>query len=205
MKPPTIRRIGRSDFAECLVAMREYTDRRGPKDPDEIWLTEHPPIYTLGQAGKPEHLLRRTSIPLVKTDRGGQITYHGPGQAIAYVLVDLRRRGYGVRSLVRRLEQATLETLRDQGLPAARRQRMPGVYVAERKIAALGLRVRRSCSYHGISLNVDCDLAPYRNINPCGYPALEATSLQAEGITERTAELLDAWLAALGWHIAAAS
>lgn len=205
MKSPTIRRIGRSDFNACLVAMREYTDRRGPQDADEIWLTEHPPIYTLGQAGKPEHLLRRSSIPLVKTDRGGQITYHGPGQAIAYVLVDLRRRGYGVRSLVRRLEQATLEVLQNRDLPAARRQNMPGVYVAERKIAALGLRVRRSCSYHGISLNVDCDLAPYRNINPCGYPALEVTSLQDEGVTERIDELLDAWLAALGWHIAAAS
>ena len=203
MPPPAVRDLGRTGFAECLAAMRAHTDGRGPDGPDEIWLTEHPPVYTLGQAGRPEHLLRPGAIPLVRTDRGGQITYHGPGQAIAYVLVDLRRRGYGVRSLVQRLEQATIGLLADLGLAAARRPKMPGVYVRDRKIAALGLRVRHGCSYHGVSLNLDCNLAPYDDINPCGYEGLHATSLRAEGVSYARAELLAAWAAAIGAQVAA--
>ncbi|MBF2735738.1 MAG: lipoyl(octanoyl) transferase LipB [Betaproteobacteria bacterium AqS2] len=203
LPPPAVRDLGRTEFAECLAAMRAYTDGRGEDGADEIWLTEHPPVYTLGQAGKPEHLLRPSAIPLVRTDRGGQITYHGPGQAIAYVLVDLRRRGYGVRSLVQRLEQATIALLAELGLAAARRAKMPGVYVADRKIAALGLRVRHGCSYHGVSLNLDCDLAPYDAINPCGYEGLRATSLRAEGVAYGRTALLGSWAAAIGAQVAA--
>jgi lipoyl(octanoyl) transferase len=166
--------------------MRAFTDARTAETADEIWLLQHPPVFTQGQAGKPEHLLLDAGdIPLIRTDRGGQITYHGPGQIVAYTLVDLQRRGYGVRSLVSRIEQAVIDTLSGYGVRAYADLKAPGVYVdaaGERaKIASLGLRVRRHCSYHGVALNTDMDLAPFARINPCGYPGLRVTQVRALG------------------------
>ena len=158
--------------------MQEFTAQRDDHSPDEIWLLEHPPVYTLGQAGKPEHLLNVTDIPLVNIDRGGQITYHGPGQLVAYTLIDIKRRGYGVRDLVQRMEQAIIELLARHAITAHRRDNAPGVYVNDAKIAALGLRIKHGCSYHGLALNVDMDLHPFANINPCGYQGMAVTQLR---------------------------
>jgi lipoyl(octanoyl) transferase len=157
--------------------MQDYTNTRDASSPDQLWLLEHPPVFTLGQAGKTEHLLDPGDIPVIKTDRGGQVTYHGPGQLIAYLLLDLRRARIGVRTLVSHLEQTVISLLAEYGITAAARRDAPGVYIAERKIASLGLRVRRGCSFHGLSLNVDMDLAPFKRINPCGYPGLSVTQL----------------------------
>ena len=184
MHPPTVKYLGRVDYQATWRAMQEFTAQRDADTPDEIWLLEHPPLFTLGQAGKREHILQETDIPIIPIDRGGQVTYHGPGQVIAYVLLDLKRRGYGVRELVQRLEQAVIDLLAAYGIAADRRAQAPGVYVAERKIAALGLRIKRGMSYHGLALNVDMDLAPYRYINPCGYEGLEVTQLRALGVEE---------------------
>jgi len=158
------------------------TARRAPDTPDEFWLLEHPPVYTQGQAGKPEHLIATTDIPVISIDRGGQITYHGPGQVVVYVLVDLRRRGYGIRELVTRMEQAVIDFLAAQGVAAARLPGAPGVYVEGAKIAALGLRVRQGCTYHGLALNLDMDLAPFAAINPCGYAGMRVTQCRDLGI-----------------------
>lgn len=176
------RHLGLAEYLPTFQAMQAFTAARGPDTPDEIWLVQHPPVYTLGLAGKPEHLLRESGIPLVNIDRGGQITYHGPGQVVAYVLLDLKRRGIGVKELVRRLEQAVIDLLADHGVVATRRDKAPGVYVNEAKIAALGLRIKNNCSYHGLCLNVDMDLSPYANINPCGYPGLAVTQTRDQGI-----------------------
>ena len=163
--------------------MRSFTDSRTSETPDEIWLLEHPPVYTYGVAGRAEHLPSAdTAIPVIKVDRGGQVTYHGPGQLVAYVLIDLRRRGLTVRSLVRSLEQAMLDLLAELGLNGERKDGAPGVYVAGAKVAALGLRIRNGCSYHGLSLNVDMNLAPFNAIDPCGYPDLRVTQLSDLGI-----------------------
>lgn len=162
--------------------MRAYTDSRTGGSPDEIWLVEHPPVYTLGQAGRREHVRAPGRIPIVPTDRGGQVTYHGPGQAVVYVLIDLRRRGIGVRELVHDLEQSVIDAVGRAGAAAGRRPGAPGVYVGEAKLAALGLRVRRGCAYHGIAVNVDLDLASFRGIDPCGYEGLEVTRLRDLGI-----------------------
>lgn len=162
--------------------MQDFTARRAADTPDEIWLLEHPPVYTLGQAGRAEHLIAATDIPLVPIDRGGQITYHGPGQLVAYVLVDLRRRGYGIRELVSRMEQAVIDLLATHGVAAARLAGAPGVYVDGAKIAALGLRVRHGCTYHGLAFNVDMDLAPFAAINPCGYPGMAVTQCRDLGV-----------------------
>jgi lipoyl(octanoyl) transferase len=178
--------------------MRAFTDGRGPETPDELWLTEHPPVFTLGQAGKPEHLLDPGAIPVIRVDRGGQVTYHGPGQVMAYLLLDLKRRGLGVRELVERLEQAVIDLLAAHGIDAHGRRDAPGVYVGAAKIAALGLRIRHGRSYHGLSLNVAMDLEPFDRINPCGYPGLEVTQLSALGgpaELERVADELAAHLA----------
>ncbi len=158
--------------------MQDFTAQRDVDTPDEIWLLEHPPVYTLGQAGKPEHLLSTTDIPLVHIDRGGQITYHGPGQIVAYLLIDIKRRGYGVRDLVARMEQTIIDLLASYNLTAQRRDHAPGVYVNDAKIAALGLRIKRGCSYHGLALNVDMDMRPFANINPCGYQGMAVTQLR---------------------------
>jgi lipoyl(octanoyl) transferase len=157
--------------------MQEYTNRRDESSPDELWLLEHRPVFTLGQAGKSEHLLDPGNIPVIKTDRGGQVTYHGPGQLIAYLLLDLRRAHMGVRTLVSGLEEAVISLLAEYGIAAAARRDAPGVYIDASKVASLGLRVRRGCSFHGLSLNVDMDLSPFKRINPCGYPGLEVTQL----------------------------
>lgn len=177
-----MRWLGRAEYEPTWRAMQDFTAQRTAATPDEIWILEHPPVFTQGQAGKPEHLIGETGTPVVPIDRGGQITYHGPGQVVAYVLVDLRRRGYGVRELVSRMEQAVIDFLEAQGVVAARREGAPGVYVASAKIAALGLRVRHGCTYHGLALNVDMDLAPFAAINPCGYPGMQVTQCRDLGI-----------------------
>jgi lipoyl(octanoyl) transferase len=174
--------MGRVAYADAYDAMRAFTAQRTADTQDELWLLEHPPVYTLGQAGKPEHLLRANGIPVVRVDRGGQVTYHGPGQVIAYVLLDIRRRGLTVKRLVWLLEQAVIDLLARHGVAGARRAGAPGVYVGGAKVAALGLRVRGGCTYHGIALNVDMDLAPFRDINPCGYAGLAVTRLADLGV-----------------------
>lgn len=173
--------------------MRRFTDERDHLTTDELWVVEHPQVYTLGQAGKREHILNAGAIDIVESDRGGQVTYHGPGQIVVYTLIDLRRAGIGVRQLVTRLENAVIDTLSQVDITAESRPDAPGVYVDERKVAALGLRVRRGCSYHGLSLNIDVDLAPFSGINPCGYEGLEVTSLRDLGISNPKSELVE-WL-----------
>jgi len=172
-----VRRLGLTGHTATFAAMRAFTDARDAQTPDEIWLTEHTPVYTLGLAAKNEHVLDAGDIPVVAIDRGGQVTYHGPGQLVAYVLVDLRRRNLKVRELVARLENALIATLAQYGVAGHRRAGMPGVYVNDAKIAALGLKVRNGCSYHGVSLNVAMDLAPYAGINTCGYEGLASAQL----------------------------
>ncbi len=157
--------------------MQSFTAARTADTPDELWLCEHPPVFTQGLAGKPEHLLRDVGIPVVKIDRGGQITYHGPGQVVCYLLLDLKRRGLTVKGLVNRMEQAVIDLLAGYGIEAARLEGAPGVYVNGAKIAALGLKVKNGCSYHGLSLNVALDLAPFAAINPCGYEGMAVTQL----------------------------
>jgi lipoyl(octanoyl) transferase len=174
--------MGRRSYAPVWQAMQDFTDARKPDTPDEFWMLEHPPVFTLGQAGRSEHLLAPGSIPVVHIDRGGQVTYHGPGQLVVYTLLDLRRRRLGVRALVEALEQGVVDMLADYGVAAQPRRDAPGVYVDGRKIAALGLRVRRSCSYHGLALNVDMDLEPFQRINPCGYRGMEVTQLADFGV-----------------------
>lgn len=177
-----VRELGRVDYEPTWRAMQAFTAQRGEDTPDELWLLEHPPVYTLGQAGKPEHLIAATDIPVVPIDRGGQITYHGPGQAVVYVLVDLRRRGYGIRELVSRMEQAVIDLLAAHHVAAERLAGAPGVYVGGAKIAALGLRVRHGCTYHGLAFNVDMDLAPFAAINPCGYAGMRVTQCRDLGV-----------------------
>ncbi|MDO9596471.1 MAG: lipoyl(octanoyl) transferase LipB [Azoarcus sp.] len=180
-----VKRLGRVDYEPALEAMRLFTAERTRDTPDEIWLLEHPPVYTLGQAGRPEHLLNNDAgIPLVKIDRGGQITYHGPGQLVVYLLLDLPRRRLKVRELVNLMEQAIIDTLADYGLAAVRKDGAPGVYIDGAKIAALGLRVKSGCSYHGLCLNVDADLTPFLSINPCGYEGLKTIRMRDFGIDE---------------------
>ena len=178
------RSLGQVEYEPTWRAMQAFTAQRTSDTPDEIWLLEHPPIYTQGQAGKPEHLIAATDIPVIPIDRGGQITYHGPGQVVAYVLVDLRRRGYGIRELVTRMEQAVIDQLAAQGVTATRQEGAPGVYVNGAKIAALGLRVKHGCTYHGLALNVDMDLRPFAAINPCGYAGMQVTQASDLGILD---------------------
>lgn len=173
-----IRRFGELDYQPTLDAMRRFTDTRTPQTPDEIWRLQHPRVFTQGVAGRAEHVIAPGDIPVVQVDRGGQVTYHGPGQWVIYLLLDLRRRRMGVRALVNLIEQSIVTVLRDLGVDAAPDPKAPGVYVAGEKIAALGLRVRRGCSYHGLALNVAMDLEPFRRINPCGYAGMPVTSLQ---------------------------
>lgn len=179
-----LRELGRVPYQGVFDEMRKFTDARTPQTPDEIWLLEHDPVFTLGQAGKPEHVLDPGDIPVVRTDRGGQVTYHGPGQLVGYLMFDIRRLGINVRQLVSGIEEAIIALLRDYGIESAARPEAPGVYVDGRKIAALGLRIRRGCSYHGLSLNVDMDMAPFQRINPCGYAGLEVTQMRELGVHE---------------------
>ena len=179
-----VRRLGRVAFEPTWQTMRFFNKARGPDTPDEIWLLEHEPVFTLGLAGREVHVLDAGDIPVVHCDRGGQVTYHGPGQAVAYVLFDLRRMHMGVKDLVRRLEQSAIEVLEGYRIRGERRDGMPGVYVEGAKIAAVGLRIANGCSYHGLSLNVDLDLTPYRRIDPCGYPGLASTRLADHGVRD---------------------
>ncbi|AUL98770.1 lipoyl(octanoyl) transferase LipB [Zoogloeaceae bacteirum Par-f-2] len=195
-----VKRLGRVDYLPVWEAMRRFTATRTDTTADEIWLLEHPPVYTLGQAGRPEHLLpagRDAGIPLVHIDRGGQITYHGPGQLVAYLLIDLPRRRLKVRELVYLMEQALIDCLADYDIAAARKAGAPGVYVDGAKIAALGLRVKNGCSYHGLALNVDVDLAPFGWINPCGYEGLATARLRDFGVADDLAAVGDRLLAHL--------
>ena len=179
-----IRALGRVAYEPTWRAMQALTRGRDAHAPDEIWLLEHPPVYTLGLAGRREHVLSPGGIPVFATDRGGQVTYHGPGQAVAYVMLDLRRRALGVKEMVRRLEQGIIEVLAGYGIAGARRAGMPGVYVGDAKIAAVGLRIARGCSYHGVALNADLDLEPFTRIDPCGYPGLACTRLADHGVRD---------------------
>jgi lipoyl(octanoyl) transferase len=190
-KPLIIRQLGRRDYLPTWQAMREFTDSRTDQTPSELWIVEHPPVFTQGQAGKAEHLLGPGDIPVVQTDRGGQVTYHGPGQLVIYVLISLREAGIGIRRLVTAMEQSIIGLLREHGVDAEARKDAPGVYVDGRKIASLGLRVRRGCTYHGLALNVSNDLEPFLRINPCGYAGLEVTSTTRLGITDEQAVLAD--------------
>jgi lipoyl(octanoyl) transferase len=169
--------------------MQAFNSARTAETPDQLWVVQHPPVYTLGLAGRPEHVLAPRSIPVVKTDRGGQVTYHGPGQVVAYPMLDLRRAGFGVKELVRRLEQSVLDTLAAYGIEGRRREGMPGVYVGDAKIAAVGLRIARGCSYHGIALNADLDLEPFSRIDPCGYPGLASTRLADLGVRDKISQV----------------
>ncbi len=179
--PLLIRHLGRRDFVSVWREMEAFTDARDETTLDEVWLVQHDPVFTLGQAGKPEHVLDARDIPLVQTNRGGQVTYHGPGQIVAYPLIDLRRIGIGVREFVCRIEQAIIDTLAHWNIEALRRENAPGVYVAGAKVGALGLRVRRGCTFHGLALNVAMDLEPFRRINPCGYQGLQVTQVSDLG------------------------
>jgi lipoyl(octanoyl) transferase len=183
MNPPLLfRNLGRRPYAETWQAMRAFTDGRGPETPSELWQVEHPPVFTLGQAGRSEHLLAPGDVPVVQTDRGGQVTYHGPGQLVLYVLLDLRAARIGVRGLVTAMEQAIIGLLARFDIDAVARADAPGVYVDGAKIASLGLRVRHGCSYHGLALNVDNDLSPFSRINPCGFPDLAVTRTRDLGV-----------------------
>ena len=186
-----LRNLGLQAYLPTWEAMRAFTAARGATTPDEIWLVEHFPVYTLGQAGNPKHLLDPRGIPVVHTDRGGQVTYHGPGQAVVYVLIDIRRRGWMVRETVHRLEEAVICTLARLGVVGVRRPGAPGIYLgaphpqAGAKISALGLKVRGGCTYHGVAINVDMDLSPFNGINPCGYAGLETVDLALLGVHTR--------------------
>ncbi|WP_426415936.1 lipoyl(octanoyl) transferase LipB [Aestuariirhabdus sp. LZHN29] len=172
-----VRELGMVEYESSWQLMKQYTDRRDGSCRDELWLLQHPPVFTQGQAGKAEHLLMPGDIPVVKVDRGGQVTYHGPGQLVAYLLVDIKRRGKGVRDLVTAIEQSIIDTLAEWSVESRAKPDAPGVYVGDAKIASLGLRVRRGCSYHGLALNVDMALEPFLRINPCGYAGLAMTQL----------------------------
>jgi lipoyl(octanoyl) transferase len=182
--PPVLLRHlpGLTDYVPSVDAMRDFTASRGPETPDELWLVEHPPVYTLGLNTNPAHLLSAGSIPVVQTDRGGQVTYHGPGQLVAYLLLDLQRAGLGIRTVVCALENSVIALAASHGITASGRREAPGVYVYGAKLASIGLRVRRGCTYHGLALNVAMDLAPFAGINPCGYPGLAVTSLEMLGV-----------------------
>ena len=174
---PRVEWLERQPYEPVWTRMQAFTDLRNGTTPDEFWLLEHEPVFTQGRAGKPEHLLAPGKIPVIRTDRGGQVTYHGPGQLMVYTLLDLERLGLGIRGLVTALEQAIVDCLAGYGIEARGRRDAPGVYVGEAKIASLGLRVRKACSYHGLALNVSMDLAPFRRINPCGYQGLAMTQI----------------------------
>ncbi len=190
LNAPLIRELGRVEYTPTFEQMQALTVARDVNSPDEFWLLEHPPVFTLGQAGLESHLLHATSVPLVHTDRGGQITYHGPGQVVIYMLLDLKRRGMMIKEWVRRIEEAIILTLGDYGLQTERHEGAPGIYIsndgtqthAGAKIAALGLKVKNGCTYHGLSLNVVMDLSPFLQINPCGYAGLETVDMRTMGV-----------------------
>lgn len=177
-KKLTIRRLGKQDYAPVWQDMHQFTDQRNDLTPDEVWLVEHNPVFTQGQAGKQEHLLNTGDIPVVQSDRGGQVTYHGPGQIVAYFLINLRRKKLGVRELVTHIENIIIETLAIFDIDSTARADAPGVYVGAKKICSLGLRIRKGCSFHGLALNVNMDLTPFLRINPCGYAGMEMVQVK---------------------------
>jgi len=181
-----IRHLGQVDYETAWHDMQVFTQDRDSNTPDELWFLEHPPVFTLGRNGKLEHLHSTGGIPVLNVDRGGQVTYHGPGQLLVYTLLNISRRQLGVQSLVRLLEQAVIDLCADHGIDAHRREKAPGIYVDERKLAALGLRIRKGCSFHGLSLNIDMDLTPFSMIDPCGYRDMEVTQLRNLGIDAST-------------------
>jgi len=174
--------LGLAEYSPVFHAMEAFTDARNERTEDELWVVEHPPVFTQGMAGKAEHLLSRSNIPVVQIDRGGQITYHGPGQIVMYLLLDIRRAGIGIRALVSLIEESVIGFLQEQGIRAQSRADAPGVYVDGKKIASLGLRVRGGCTYHGVALNVDMDLEPFSRINPCGLVGMQMTQLRDLGV-----------------------
>lgn len=188
-----VRSLGLADYQRVWDAMRAFTDARDAASADEVWLLEHPPVFTQGQAGLAEHLLATGDIPVIQVDRGGQVTYHGPGQLVGYLMIDIRRLGIGVRALVETIENAIIDVLAGYGVEAGSRRDAPGVYVGNAKIASLGLRVRRGCSFHGLALNLDVDLEPFQRINPCGYAGLEVVRLK---------DLVDTWQSEESTHVA---
>ncbi|MBR9875507.1 lipoyl(octanoyl) transferase LipB [Vibrio sp. J1-1] len=176
-----VKRLGRQDYEPVWKAMHEFTDQRTEETPDEVWLVEHNPVFTQGQAGKAEHLINTGDIPVVQSDRGGQVTYHGPGQLVAYFLINLRRKKLGVRDLVTNIENLVINTLKAYNIDSAARPDAPGVYVDSKKICSLGLRIRKGCSFHGLALNVNMDLTPFLRINPCGYQGMEMVQVSQVG------------------------
>ncbi len=192
--PVVVRHLGIVDYEPAWRRMQAFTDTRDPRTPDEIWFLQHPPVFTMGMNASPEHLLAPGDIPVIRIDRGGQVTYHGPGQLVVYPLLDLERMGLGVRQLVCALEQAIVSLAGHWGIEAYGRRDAPGVYVGESKLASIGLRIRRGCSYHGVALNVNLDLEPFSRINPCGYSGMAVTRLADLGVSsdlEETAQLLE--------------
>lgn len=200
-----IRQLGRQPYEPVWQAMKTFTDTRTENTVDECWLVEHDPVFTLGQAGKEEHILVRNHIPIIKADRGGQVTYHGPGQLVIYWLVNIKRKNIGVRDFVSLMEQVVIDTLASFGVKASLKQGAPGVYVNGAKIAALGLRVRKGCTYHGLSINIDMDLTPFQQINPCGYQNLQVAQLsnlidRRVSIAEVQQKLLISFMSCLQYH-----
>jgi lipoyl(octanoyl) transferase len=197
-----VRQLGLSDYESVWHAMQDFTDQRDESTVDELWLVQHPPVFTQGQAGKAEHVLAPGDIPVVQVDRGGQVTYHGPGQIVAYPLVDIRRSGVGVRDFVNCIEESIIQVLHHYGVNGVRREGAPGVYVNGEKIASVGLRVRQGRTFHGLSFNIDMDLEPFRRINPCGYEGLVVTQLKAFSplvFSEVENRLVDSITAQLGY------
>ncbi len=194
MIAPVVKYLNTQPYETTWQQMRDFTDTRMPETPDELWCVEHPSVFTQGQSGKPEHILDAGTIPVVKTDRGGQVTYHGPGQLVIYLLIDLKRRGLTIKPLVNGIEQAVIAMLEKYGISAHRKPNAPGVYVNDAKICALGLRIRKGCSYHGLALNVNMDLAPFDRINPCGYKDLKVTQCVDIGGPKTVAEAQDVLL-----------
>jgi len=191
-REPLLRWLGRVEYEPTWRAMQSFTEQRTPETPDEIWSLEHPPVFTLGMNAAPEHLLAPGDIPVVQIDRGGQVTYHGPGQLVVYPLIDVRRAGLGVRQLVMSLESAIIDLLASWNITALARRDAPGVYVEGRKVASIGLRIRRGSSYHGLAFNVAMDLEPFQRINPCGYRGLEVIDLRSLGVNASVQEVADA-------------
>ncbi|MFC4308408.1 lipoyl(octanoyl) transferase LipB [Steroidobacter flavus] len=189
---PVVRWLGRVDYEPTWRAMQTFTNERDASTPDQIWLLEHPPVFTLGMNAAPEHLLAPGDIPVVQIDRGGQVTYHGPGQLVVYPLLDVRRAGLGVRQMVMALESAVIDLLASWNIEAVAKREAPGVYVNGRKVASIGLRIRRGSSYHGLAFNVAMDLQPFQRINPCGYRGLEVTDLRSLGVNASVQEVADA-------------
>jgi lipoyl(octanoyl) transferase len=189
-----IHELGLQPYLPIWEKMKTFTSTRTSETPDQMWLLEHEPVFTQGQAGRPEHLLQTTNIPLVQSDRGGQITYHGPGQLVAYCMLDIKRRNLSVRTLVCKLEQTLINLLADLAIEARRQSGAPGVYVNEQKIASVGLRVKHGCSYHGIALNVNMDLSPFQTINPCGFSKLSITQIQDHVPTFSMQHVIPFWM-----------